>query len=326
MSATSTVLAMSVRGDLALKRVGTALDGLGHELVPFYTDEFPASASIEFHAGRCEDVLLTSSGGHVALTEVSSVWLRRLDVGTTLPDSMDERYRTAARKESSAAVLGVLASYGGPVIDPLDTIEAASQKPRQLRAAAAVGLTTPPTLLTNSPQAARAFARENHDQVIAKPLKPLTVTGADGDLGMYASALAPEDLESLDSLRWCPLIFQAAVPKRLEIRATVVGSTVLAAAVDSQSSEHGQVDWRRGTAELAEAWEPHELPAHVADGLVRLVSGFGLHYSAADLILTPDGEYVFLESNPAGEWGWVEEATGLPISSHLAAALAGTRR
>lgn len=35
------------------------------------------------------------------------------------------------------------------------------------------------------------------------------------------------------------------------------------------------------------------------------------------MILTPDGRYVFLEINPNGQWAWIEETTGLPISEAL---------
>ena len=43
-----------------------------------------------------------------------------------------------------------------------------------------------------------------------------------------------------------------------------------------------------------------------------------LVYSAADLHRTPEGDYVFLEVNPAGEWRFVEERTGQPITRAVA--------
>jgi hypothetical protein len=36
----------------------------------------------------------------------------------------------------------------------------------------------------------------------------------------------------------------------------------------------------------------------------------GLIYGAIDMRLTPDGRYVFLEINPAGQWLFVEHRTG----------------
>ena len=47
----------------------------------------------------------------------------------------------------------------------------------------------------------------------------------------------------------------------------------------------------------------------------------GLVYGAIDMRLTPNGEYVFLEVNPAGQWLFIEQATGQPISAAIAEAL-----
>ncbi len=60
------------------------------------------------------------------------------------------------------------------------------------------------------------------------------------------------------------------------------------------------------------------LPNDVAKRCVDLVAQCGLTYGAIDLILTPDGRYVFLELNSAGEYGWIEEMSGLPISEAIA--------
>ena len=43
----------------------------------------------------------------------------------------------------------------------------------------------------------------------------------------------------------------------------------------------------------------------------------GLRFGAIDLILTPDGRYVFLEINPNGAWLWMQRTTGLPIGEAI---------
>jgi D-alanine-D-alanine ligase-like ATP-grasp enzyme len=46
---------------------------------------------------------------------------------------------------------------------------------------------------------------------------------------------------------------------------------------------------------------------------------FGLNYGAIDMIITPDGEYVFLEINPVGEFFWLEIfSPHFPISQAIA--------
>lgn len=42
-------------------------------------------------------------------------------------------------------------------------------------------------------------------------------------------------------------------------------------------------------------------------------------YGAIDMRRSPDGAYTFLEINPAGQWLFIEEKTGQPISEAIAA-------
>jgi glutathione synthase/RimK-type ligase-like ATP-grasp enzyme len=65
----------------------------------------------------------------------------------------------------------------------------------------------------------------------------------------------------------------------------------------------------------------HELPAETARLLGELMNRLGLVYGAIDLRLTPEGRYVFLEINPAGQFLYIEHATGQPIAATLAQTL-----
>ncbi|MDF5752811.1 hypothetical protein [Spongiactinospora sp. TRM90649] len=59
-------------------------------------------------------------------------------------------------------------------------------------------------------------------------------------------------------------------------------------------------------------------PADVEGHRVELVASLGLSFGCIDVILTPEGEYVYLELNSNGQWAWVEKLTGLPISMAIA--------
>lgn len=60
------------------------------------------------------------------------------------------------------------------------------------------------------------------------------------------------------------------------------------------------------------------LPSDVGAKLIALARRLGLVFGAADFIVTPDGRHVFLEINPAGEWGMLERDLSLPISEAIA--------
>ena len=52
--------------------------------------------------------------------------------------------------------------------------------------------------------------------------------------------------------------------------------------------------------------------------LVALLRVLHIDSGMVDLIENLEGEYVFLEVNPSGEWGMMERDAGLPISEALA--------
>jgi D-alanine-D-alanine ligase-like ATP-grasp enzyme len=55
---------------------------------------------------------------------------------------------------------------------------------------------------------------------------------------------------------------------------------------------------------------------------MMLVRSYHLNFSAIDLILTPDGRYVFLENNPNGQFMWVEKLVPeLEMTAALASCL-----
>lgn len=59
------------------------------------------------------------------------------------------------------------------------------------------------------------------------------------------------------------------------------------------------------------------LPKFIIDKLLDLTSKFRMVYSAIDLIEMANGEFIFLEINPVGEWVWLEQELGLNISEKI---------
>ena len=57
--------------------------------------------------------------------------------------------------------------------------------------------------------------------------------------------------------------------------------------------------------------------------LLALLNHAGLNFATADVILTPDGRYVFLEINTTSYFDFVEASTGMPISAAVANLLMG---
>ncbi len=296
-----------------------AVEAQGNQAFRFDTDRFPTEMQLDVYYGETERVTLSVDDQTLDLNEVSAVWYRRIAIGSKIPDSMDKQLRQASLKESRVTIEGMIASIKGFHLDPLPNIRRAENKQLQLQIAREVGLDTPRTLTTNNPVAVKQFAQECQQGIITKMLSSFAIYDEQGrEKVVFTNPISSEDLNNLDGLRFCPMTFQEIIPKALELRTIIVGKRVLTAAVDSQALDKARYDWRKQGIALLNAWESYSLPKDVEDKLLKLMAEFRLNYGALDIILTPDGRYVFLEVNPVGEFFWLERCPGLPISQAIA--------
>ncbi len=312
MTQQSCVLLLSHRQEpFCTARVAGALEARGARALRLDTDDFPGALDLSGALGDPRGATLLLGGEPL---RVDAVWLWRLWPPRVDP-RLDARHAEAALRESMTCLRGLLDLLADvPWIDPIDANRCAENKARQLRLARSLGLAIPPTLITADPAAARRFHREHGGQVIAKLQTALGHSMRGGD-GLPTRLVRAEDLGALEGLRHCPMIFQRYVHKAHELRVAWVDGRAFVGALDG--AECG-VDWRyHATGE----WRPHTLPEPVRERLARLMAALGLRQGAIDLIVDPDGEYVFLEVNPHGEWGMLERDLGLPIGAALADAL-----
>jgi len=324
MSASAdTVLVLTHTADhFVTERVAEALARRGVTAVRFDTDLFPLEARLTTRIADGESAHTLRCGTlELDARSVRAVWARRLWT-PRLPDELEPPIREGCLRETRAALRGWLTALADVRwVNPLDAGAAAEDKPRQLRLARELGLCVPRTLVTNDPDAVRAF-REEVGPLVTKMLTPLSQSMGKAELFVRTSALRDEDLADLSGLALSPMVFQERIEKRRELRVACVGTRTFTGALDASRSAAGAVDWRAARPDEVR-WEHAELDARVAERLARLLSALGLSYGAADLIETPSGETVFLELNPGGEWGMLERDLGLPIGEALAEELLG---
>lgn len=323
MSARDAVLLLThTRDAFVVDRVADGLRARGARPVRVDTDLFPTELplAIELDAHGSAHTLDVGAEA-VRVDDVRAVWSRRV-WAPRLPDDLDPAFRGGCARESSAALDAFLSAFSGARwVDPRGVVAAAEDKPRQLREARAAGLTIPRTLVTNDPARVRAFRQSLGDvAMVTKMLSALSTSMEGRSAFMHTSLVDAADLDDLDDLRLCPMVFQELVPKRVELRVIHVAGALFAGAIDASVSARGAIDWRLARADEAR-WARASTPDGVAERLRAVMLALGLTYGAIDLIVRPDGEHVFLEVNPAGEWGMLERDLGLPIGDAIAAAL-----
>jgi hypothetical protein len=304
-----------------LKELRKTLEDRGAEVMRFDTDRFPVAAQAGFAQNADgEAIRFRTDGQELHIEAGDAIWYRRARWAGKLPLDMDRQLRHGCVAESKALLLGMLAAAPCFVMDSPDLVRRRGHKPQQQRIAREVGLATPRTLMTNDPDEARAFIASCPGGAIAKMLAAFPIMTEDGvEQVVFTTALTDRHVAELDGLRFSPMVFQEQLQKRLELRITVVGNQMFAAAVDSAKTEGAETDWRERGVTLLRSWMPYTLPAEIEKSLHRYMERIGMQYSAIDIIVEPDGRHVFLEANPAGECFWLEyNSPNFPLSVALA--------
>ncbi len=276
--------------------------------------------------GTHASALLRAGGGELAGDEVGAVLFRHFHVPTA-PHVADGAARDLAESELRGAIEGALLSLDAHWVNPPGANRTARHKLLQLALATREGLTVPETRVSSDPDEIRALHRAWGGRMIAKLVGGQVVAAtADEQHLVFTTLLEEDDLREDASLAACPALYQRLVEKAFELRVTVVGDELFACRIDAGHTPDGKVDWRvAGTAGVDLA--AHELDADVGRRCIALTRRLGLQVAGIDLIVTPDGETVFLELNAAGGWAWVQRAVGLPIAAAIAENLiAGAQR
>ena len=313
------ILMLTDASDVHADHVAQKLRERGADFVRFDPARFPSHAevSIAYSAGGEMQFKLFVENQEVDLSGLRSVWYRR--PGACLPpqEITDKPTSEYVEQECKVFMQDAWNSIDALWLPaPHFVIRRAELKASQLKVAGSLGFELPPTLFTNSAEEMLDFYVEHNGNIVSKLPSASLYRLRGTTINRYTQVVSKRDIGYARAVRLCPIILQAYVPKRVELRITVVGREVFAAEIHSQHSNHTRHDWRRYDR-FKTPYFPHDLPPDLRQRCIQLVEQLGLRYGAIDMVLTPDERYVFLEINPNGQYLWIEEMTGLPISDAI---------
>lgn len=314
-----TVLVLAQDCDASVDRVVLAL---AERAVPIFRADlawFPQHLILdaELDDGHWVGALCTEHRS-VELRDIRSIWYR--DPGAfSFPAPMTPLERGYAFAEARLGVGGVLATLDALWVNHPNRASDAMYKPLQLATAARCGLRVARTLVTNDRGAVRRFAGGSPDGLVHKTFGANTVTENGALQVAFTHRLNQAHLADLDGVELTAHQFQHWLDgKAHEVRVIAVGRELFPIAIHA-ASPAARVDWRSDYDALS--YRLVELPPEVEKSLHRYLECLGLAYAAFDLVVDHQG-YTFLESNSAGQFGWLESNTRAPITDALADLLA----
>lgn len=308
------VLIITNRDDLHADIVTSKIAALSGKPFRLNLDEFPAHFSIDlsFVSGRWDGTLsYMPTGNSVSISDIGAVWLRKKADFSFASGHMAPQERAYAEAETEHILFGLLYSLDCYWMShPLATRSALWKGEQQFRAAR-MGFNVPASAITNRGYGIDALWESADNGVVFKALSSPALAadevGPEDRLaaGLPTTLITQEDKSALSSVEDVPCFFQHYVPKDYELRVTVIGDRVFAAKIHSQDDPRTEVDFRDYSAEIL--YEAEALPTQIEQRCIDFVHSYDMTYGALDLIVTPDGEYVFLENNPVGQFLFVEQ-------------------
>lgn len=313
----SKVLIVTRKDDPHADLVVTDLSKIGIEVFRINTE---CATEYEFNLGiNGGNVKNRISSLELDLDDVSSVYLRRRSVPQL---SVDPNYLEFTQGEWTKMFRNIWAVLDERYwVNHPFALEKAKDKLYQLSVANKIGFTIPKTVMTNSLDSIRQF-RSGVSKVIYKAFDGGALYPG-SEKCVYTTVLGDEYFqdEQKESLLVCPGIFQDYQEKAYELRVTVIRDKVFAVKIDSQSDPASTIDWRKGELHNI-AHTQIELDEECRQMCVQLLKALSLEFGSIDLVYTNEGKYIFLEINANGQWAWLQGLAEVPISKHIALALA----
>jgi glutathione synthase/RimK-type ligase-like ATP-grasp enzyme len=307
------ILIISHPGDEHAQAVMDELKRRGTAAALLDLSDFPQKVQLAARYGRLGGrryALHGTDGVRIDFDACQAVWWRRPQTFTLHPELQDRTSHSFAWAEATEAFAGLWQALDVFWVNHPGNDANAHRKLYQLRVAQEAGLEIPETLITSHPELAAEFIKEHG--IGCTVYKAFSGTR---EAWRETRLIKDEEMTLIESVRYAPVIFQNYVEAVFDLRVTVVGQEAFAAAIYSQESSY-PIDFRMDMTKTRV--EPHTLPADVAGKLQVLMRQLGIVYGAIDMRLTPDGRYVFLEVNPAGQWLFIESRSGQRITEAVA--------
>ena len=172
--------------------------------------------------------------------------------------------------------------------------------------ASKVGLQIPITKICSSKEELFKFYC-THKEIISKDLhNPLFFDDNSFYYSSITNKISKNKILKLPK-HFSASLFQKLVIKKYEIRTFYLDKKCYSMAIFSQNDKQTKIDFRNYNDEKPNRYVPYNLPLEIDQKIIKLMQNLNLITGSVDLIKDIDGNYIFLEINPVGQFGMVSE-------------------
>ena len=236
-----------------------------------------------------------------------AIWIRRPELPLPNPKTAesDKKFATQEYRALYHSVAYMLEHFPVFCINKYSAARRIIQKSVQLHLARKCGLKMPATLMSNSPEAVRAFFARG-GRTICKGFTP-HVWQKEGQLSVAITEtfeLTGDQLPSDEVLTYAPAIYQELVPKEFDVRMVLLGGNIYSYALTNVKKA---LDWRQdaGLGHVEAKLIP--TPPEVVEGVLAFARQSGICAGSLDFGVDAQGKWWFLEINEQGQFLWLDQ-------------------
>lgn len=298
------ILVHTVEGDLHALEVRRRILTRGYkDCFIFESNRIAGQQSISFEIGQSgiKHQIRTQQGNRLSVGRSGIIWFRRCTREQFYENELDDPVAKDLidnECRETAAALFETEFCGKWISKPHATIRA-SNKLVQLVAASECGFRIPDSIITQSKPEVLDFNDRHRGKVIVKAISGTSKRAIETRL-----LTGPAGIDE-NSYISCPALYQEFIPGTRHIRLHCFGQSSHAAVMETP-----HVDSRIDLNAPIDVWP---VPAEVHRLIRRVLDELCLEMGIVDLKETPDGELVWLEVNPQGQFLFLEALSDLKI-------------
>lgn len=178
------------------------------------------------------------------------------------------------------------------------------------------GLKIPKSVVSSKPEVLKKFA--TNFKTMAKPIEEgYYYRGEDYSFFTRNNLFDKRVIAENRDETIFPSCLQKYVDKKIELRIFYLNGKCYSMAIFSQSDRKTQIDFRNYNDEKPNRMVPYNLPKEIENKIDSFMKKMKLRTGSIDMILTKENEYVFLEVNPVGQYGFVSGHCNYPLDSMI---------
>jgi ATP-GRASP peptide maturase of grasp-with-spasm system len=294
-------------------------------------DDFSFTKNLKIDINNNE--ITDNNGQTISAKDINVVWFRRwkhpdnqkthfekyLELGYTNAEVLVlEKYEKHLKQEDAKLNSGIFSVFKNKFWIPKPANARGNlNKLDVLLRAKDFGLTIPNTIVTSNKEDVHEFYKAN-GSIITKPINEAnTMSYKDIQIPMFTKELASSDIDKFPDI-FFPSLFQKNIAKNFEIRTFIHMKKAYSMALFSQNDKQTSADFRNYNIDKPNRYVPFLLPKDIEEKLLNLLENLQLNTGSIDLIYDNDGNYVFLEINPVGQFGMVSLSCNYHVEKMIA--------